>query len=67
MTQARIDRQSVKVARLARELRFEILLLRRMRSRASGGVPIPESLAVCLSMADVYAAALARRGGAEAD
>ncbi len=61
VTQARIERQAAKVARLTRELRFELLLLRRMRARAAERAPIRALPVRCLSLAEVYAAALARR------
>ncbi|WP_279478013.1 hypothetical protein [Aureimonas sp. SK2] len=61
LTQARIERQAAKVARLSLELRFELLLLRRMRSRAADRAEDPGSPGVFRSVAEVYAAALARR------
>ncbi|RIY01491.1 hypothetical protein D3218_09085 [Aureimonas flava] len=57
-----MERQAARVAALSRELRFELLLLRRMRERAAERAP-PEGQAAPRafgSLAEVYAAALAR-------
>ncbi len=68
LDEARIDRQAETVARLARELRFELLLLKRMRARPRGLVKAEATDAAAKrSLAEVYAAALLRRAEAEAD
>lgn len=65
LDEARIDRQVETVARLARELRFELLLLKRMGGRGTVRTERTE-VAPMRSLAEVYAAALLRRAEAEA-
>ncbi|KQQ85092.1 hypothetical protein [Aureimonas sp. Leaf324] len=65
MDEARIDRQAETVARLARELRFELLLLKRMRSRGTVRTERTD-VAAMRTLTEVYAAALLRRAEAEA-
>jgi hypothetical protein len=65
LDEARIDRQAETVARLTRELRFELLLLKRMRSRGTVRAEAPDT-AARWTLAEVYAAALLRRAQAEA-
>ncbi|WP_061934520.1 hypothetical protein [Aureimonas sp. AU22] len=61
MTEVRIERQVAKVARLSRELRFELLLLDRMRTRLTASAPRCDTAPVFSSLAEVYAMAIARR------
>lgn len=65
LDEARIDRQAETVARLARELRFELLLLKRMRSRGTVRTERTD-VAAMRTLTEVYAAALLRRAEAEA-
>ncbi|WP_062211772.1 hypothetical protein [Aureimonas sp. AU12] len=66
----RIERQGATVARLARQLQFERLMLQRLRQRAGiqgrGNATEAEPAAVIGSISEVYAAALLRQIEADA-
>lgn len=66
LDEARIDRQAETVARLARELRFELLLLKRMRARGTVKAEATDAAEI-RTLVEVYAAALLRRAEAEAE
>lgn len=56
--QRTLERQTATVARLAAELRFELLLLRRMRVR--DGADAPSAGAAEPTLAEIHAAAVLR-------